>query len=63
MKYSLLAAAYLSLSACAPFEQKVETPLVDIGSSGMNLEVTEILFRLTFLQKMKSVLEIKLKRS
>lgn len=31
MKYPLLAAAYLSLSACAPFEQKVETPIVNLG--------------------------------
>ncbi|MEK6853462.1 MAG: hypothetical protein AABX64_02150 [Nanoarchaeota archaeon] len=41
MKHSLLAAAFLSLSSCAPLsEPEVKTPLVDIGSSGINLEAT-----------------------
>lgn len=40
-KYSLLAAAYLGLSACSlASQQEVKTPLVDIGDSGTNLEAT-----------------------
>ena len=39
MKHSLLAAAFLGLSDCSPFEQAIKTLLADVASSGINLEV------------------------